>query len=237
MKSSLLRSGWRLVLWSLAAFVLLLVLVQLWFAGNVLYLKHFNPDSTAFMRQRLSALRMQNPSATLKYEWVDYAKVSTNLKRALVASEDAKFIDHEGFDWEGIQAALEKNEAKGKPVAGGSTITQQLAKNLFLSPDKTYLRKGQEAVITFMLEHLLDKERILELYINVIEWGDGVFGAQAAAKHYYKSSAAQLSTMQAARLAAMVPNPRYYEKNLRHPRLRYKTGVILKRMGSAEVPE
>jgi monofunctional glycosyltransferase len=215
----------------------LLLLVQFWFAGNVLWLKYVDPESTAFMRQRLSVLRMQNPRANLNYQWVPYQNISANLKKALVAAEDAKFVEHEGFDWEGIQAAMEKNEGRGKPVAGGSTITQQLAKNLFLSPDKSYLRKAQEAVITMMLETLLDKERILELYINVIEWGDGVFGAQAAAQHYYKISASKLNAAQAARLASMVTNPRFYEKNLQSARLRYKTNIILRRMGNAELPE
>jgi monofunctional glycosyltransferase len=227
----------RLLSVAVALAIGLVLLVQLWFAGNVLWLKYVDPDSTAFMRQRLSVMRMQNPQATLKYQWVPYDEISSNLKKALVAAEDAKFVEHEGFDWEGIQAAMEKNEDKGKRVAGGSTITQQLAKNLFLSPDKSYLRKGQEAVITLMLETMLDKERILELYINVIEWGEGVFGAQAAAQHYYKISAAKLNAPQAARLAAIVPAPRFYEKNLKSPRLRYKTNIILKRMGSAELPE
>jgi monofunctional glycosyltransferase len=227
----------RLLSVAVALAIGLVLLVQLWFAGNVLWLKYVDPDSTAFMRQRLSVMRMQNPQATLKYQWVPYDEISTNLKKALVAAEDAKFVDHEGFDWEGIQAAMEKNEDSGKRVAGGSTITQQLAKNLFLSPDKSYLRKGQEAVITLMLETMLDKERILELYINVIEWGEGVFGAQAAAQHYYKISAAKLNAAQSARLAAIVPAPRFYEKNLKSPRLRYKTNIILKRMGSAELPE
>jgi monofunctional glycosyltransferase len=227
----------RLLSVAVALAIGLVLLVQCWFAGNVLWLKYVDPDSTAFMRQRLSVLRMQNPQANLKYEWVPYQSISANLKKALVAAEDAKFVEHEGFDWEGIQAAMEKNEDSGKRVAGGSTITQQLAKNLFLSPDKSYLRKGQEAVITLMLENMLDKERILELYINVIEWGDGVFGAQAAAQHYYKIPAAKLNASQAARLASMVPNPRFYEKNLKSPRLRYKTNIILKRMGSAELPE
>lgn len=227
----------RLLSVAVALAIGLVLLVQLWFAGNVLWLKYIDPDSTAFMRQRLSVMRMQNPQATLKYQWVSYDEISSNLKKALVAAEDAKFVEHEGFDWEGIQAAMEKNEDKGKRVAGGSTITQQLAKNLFLSPDKSYLRKGQEAVITLMLETMLDKERILELYINVIEWGEGVFGAQAAAQHYYKIPAAKLNAAQAARLAAIVPAPRFYEKNLKSPRLRYKTNIILKRMGSAELPE
>jgi monofunctional glycosyltransferase len=227
----------RLLSVAVALAIGLVLLVQLWFAGNVLWLKYVDPDSTAFMRQRLSVMRMQNPQATLKYQWVPYDEISANLKKALVAAEDAKFVEHEGFDWEGIQAAMEKNEDKGKRVAGGSTITQQLAKNLFLSPDKSYLRKGQEAVITLMLETMLDKERILELYINVIEWGEGVFGAQAAAQHYYKIPAAKLNAAQSARLAAIVPAPRFYEKNLKSPRLRYKTNIILKRMGSAELPE
>jgi monofunctional glycosyltransferase len=227
----------RLLSVAIAFAIGLVLLVQLWFAGNVLWLKYVDPDSTAFMRQRLSVMRMQNPQANLKYQWVPYDEISANLKKALVAAEDAKFVEHEGFDWEGIQAAMEKNEDKGKRVAGGSTITQQLAKNLFLSPDKSYLRKGQEAVITLMLETMLDKERILELYINVIEWGEGVFGAQAAAQHYYKIPAAKLNAAQSARLAAIVPAPRFYEKNLKSPRLRYKTNIILKRMGSAELPE
>jgi monofunctional glycosyltransferase len=215
----------------------LVLLVQCWFAANVFAYRYVNPDTTAFMRQRLAVMRQTNPYANLKHEWVAYEDIAANLKKALVAAEDAKFVEHEGFDWEGIQAAMEKNEDKGKRVAGGSTITQQLAKNLFLSPDKSYLRKGQEAVITMMLETMLDKERILELYINVIEWGEGVFGAQAAAQHYYKISAAKLNAAQAARLAAIVPAPRFYEKNLKSPRLRYKTNIILKRMGSAELPE
>ncbi len=227
----------RLLPVAVAFAIALLLLVQCWFAGNVLWLKYVDPDTTAFMRQRLSVMRMQNPQAHLKYQWVPYEEISPNLKKALVAAEDAKFVEHEGFDWDGIQAAMEKNEESGKRAAGGSTITQQLAKNLFLSPDKSYLRKGQEAVITMMLESMLDKERILELYINVIEWGDGVFGAQAAAQHYYKIPAVKLSAAQAARLAAIVPAPRFYEKNLKSPRLRIKTNIILKRMGSAELPD
>ena len=203
----------RLLSVAVAFGIALVLLVQCWFAGNVLWLKYVDPDTTAFMRQRLSVMRMQNPQANLKYQWVPYEEISPNLKKALVAAEDAKFVEHEGFDWEGIQAAMEKNEESGKRIAGGSTITQQLAKNLFLSADKSYLRKGQEAAITMMLESMLDKERILELYINVIEWGDGVFGAQAAAQHYYKTSASKLSAGQAAKLAAMVTNPRYFDKN------------------------
>ena len=131
----------------------------------------------------------------------------------IIAAEDMKFVDHEGFDWEGIQRAMEKNQKKGKAVAGGSTITQQLAKNLFLSGSRSYIRKGEEAIITLMLEAVLDKRRILELYLNVAEWGNGVFGAEAAARHYYGASAASLGPEQAARLAAMLPRPQFYDRN------------------------
>ena len=154
----------------------------------------------------------------------NYDKISVHLKRAVIAAEDDKFIDHEGFDWDGIQKAIEKNQKKGKAVAGGSTISQQLAKNLFLSPSRSYLRKAEEAVITVMIENLWDKRRILEVYLNVVEWGDGVFGCEAAAQRYYRVSAAQLAPAQAARLAVMLPNPRKYEKTY-GPRLARPCGT------------
>jgi monofunctional biosynthetic peptidoglycan transglycosylase len=163
-------------------------------------------------------------------------RISNNLKRAVIAAEDARFVDHEGFDWEGIQKAMEKNEKKGKIVAGGSTISQQLAKNLFLSSKRTPWRKAEETLITVMLEKLMDKRRILEIYLNVIEWGEMVFGCEAAAHHYFGVSAAQLSAEQAAKLAAMVPNPRLYDRNRFAPGLLRKTSIILARMNSAELP-
>jgi monofunctional glycosyltransferase len=216
---------------------LLFVLVQLFFASMIGWYAIHAPSSTAFMAYRMGELHEKKPDLQIRYTWVPYEKISRNLKRALIASEDSTFVDHEGFDWDGIQLAIEKNRAKGRTVAGGSTITQQLAKNLFLSPEKTYLRKGQEAIITLMLEHMLDKERILELYLNVIEWGNGIFGAEAAARRYYNISAAQLSAEQAAKLAAMAPNPRFYERNMNAPGLRRKTGIILSRMPQVELPE
>lgn len=219
------------------AMAALFIVIQCWFAFLVWWYADHPPGQTAFMSYRMSELHDKKPDTTLKYTWVPYEKISRNLKRALIASEDSKFVEHEGFDWDGIQLALEKNRARGKTVAGGSTITQQLAKNLFLSPEKTYLRKGQEAIITLMLEYMLDKERILELYLNVIEWGNGVFGAEAAARRYYGVSAAQLSAEQAAKLAAMAPNPRFYERNLNAPGLRKKTGIIVSRMPQVELPE
>jgi monofunctional biosynthetic peptidoglycan transglycosylase len=188
------------------------------------------------MAYRLQELRAKSPKAALQYQWVPYERISNNLKKAIVAAEDAKFVDHEGFDWDGIQNALEKNQKKGRVVAGGSTITQQLAKNLFLTPSRSYVRKAQEAVITLMLEAFLSKRRILEIYLNVIEWGNGVFGAEAAAKRYFGVSAAQLTPEQAARLAAMAPNPRFYERHLGAPGLGKKTGIILARMPHVELP-
>ena len=220
----------------LLALIALFVVVQAWFFVHILVYKHRPPEDTAFMRYRLEGLREKSPQARIRYQWVPYNRISNNLKRAMIAAEDAKFIEHEGFDWEGIQLALDKNWKRGKTVAGGSTITQQLAKNLFLSPSKNYLRKGEEALITLMLESSMDKERILELYLNVIEWGSGVFGAEAAAQRYFGVRAADLNAEQAARLAAMAPNPRFYERNQGAPGLMRKIGIIRQRMGSAELP-
>lgn len=214
----------------------LFLLWQLWLLCWVLLWGWMNPGTTRFMEIRLAELREKKPDAQLQQQWVPYARISIHLKRAIIAAEDAKFVDHEGFDWDGIQKAMEKNQKKGRFVAGGSTISQQLAKNLFLTPNKSYFRKAEEAIITLMLESLWSKERIFEVYLNVIEWGNGVFGAEAAARHYYNVSAAQLGPEQAARLAGMVPNPRYYDRNRGAPGLGRKTGIILGRMAGAEVP-
>jgi monofunctional biosynthetic peptidoglycan transglycosylase len=214
----------------------LLVLYQLWLFAHICWWIKFNPATSAFMEDRLELMQDKNPKAGLKHKWVPYKSISGNLKRALIVSEDARFVDHEGFDWEGIALAYEKNLKKGKIVAGGSTISQQLAKNLFLSTKRTPWRKGEEALITLMLEGVMSKQRIFEIYLNVIEWGNGVFGAEAAARHYFGVSAAELSPEQAARLAAMVPNPRYYDRNREAPGMLKKTFVILERMPDAELP-
>ncbi len=166
------------------------------------------------MEIRLDELRDKNPQAKLQYQWVPYEKISVNLKRAVVASEDDKFMEHSGFDWAGIEKALKKNQRKGKKVAGGSTITQQLAKNLFLSPSRSYIRKMEEAVITVMIESLWSKRRILEVYLNVVEWGTGVFGAEAGARRHFGQSAVYLNESQAARMAVMLPSPRRFEKRI-----------------------
>ena len=228
-----------LAVWSrriLVALLLFILAWHLWLLGWVLWWKWFDPGETSFMQIRLGELRQKNPQAQLKQQWVPYERISPHLKRAIIAAEDAKFVDHEGFDWEGMQKAIEKNQKRGRTVAGGSTISQQLAKNLFLTPTKSYFRKVEEAIITLMLEGLWSKRRIFEVYLNVIEWGNGVFGAEAAARHYYNTSAAQLGPEQAARLAGMVPNPRYYDRNRSAPGLGRKAAIILGRMPGAEVP-
>ena len=216
--------------------VLLVLLYQLWIFLHICWWIKFNPSSTKFMEDRLDIIQETKPDAALKYKWVDYANISNHLKRAVIASEDAKFKNHEGFDWEGIEQAYEKNMKKGKIVGGGSTISQQLAKNLFLSASRTPWRKAEEAVITLMLEKMLSKRRILEIYLNVIEWGNGVFGAEAAARHYFKTSASGLGKTQAAKLAAMVPNPRFYDAHRNTRYLNRRTATIQARMRFAELP-
>ena len=220
----------------LAALALLVLLWQGWYLGWVLYWKHFNPDTTAFMGQRLSELREKNPKAELRRQWLPFDRISPQLKLAVVAAEDDKFVDHEGFDWEGMQKAMEKNKKKGKVVAGGSTISQQLAKNLFLSAAKTPWRKAQEGIITVWLELFWGKRRILEVYLNVVEWGEGVFGAEAAARRYFGVSATALGADQAARLAVMLPAPRKFERNPYSPYLNSRCQSLQGRMQYSEVP-
>jgi monofunctional biosynthetic peptidoglycan transglycosylase len=226
------RIAWRLTLLALIA----LTLLQFWFFARVWYWSVYNPDSTAFMRSRLEHMREEEPRARLQYRWVPYTAISVHLKRAVIAAEDSRFVQHDGFDWEGIRKAYEKNVREGEVVAGGSTISQQLAKNLFLSGERTWWRKAQEAAITVILEIVMGKRRILELYLNVIEWGEGVFGAEAAARHHFNVSAAQLSPEQAARLAAMVPSPRRYSAGQSTAYLQRRTQVLLARMPQVRIP-
>jgi monofunctional biosynthetic peptidoglycan transglycosylase len=216
--------------------LLAFVLLHVYFAAMIAWWATHPPVATAFMAERMALLRERDPGAPLRYRFVSYERIAGTLKRAMIAAEDAKFVDHEGFDWDGIEVALEKNQRRGHIVAGGSTITQQLAKNLFLTGSRSWLRKGEEAVITLMLESMLDKRRIFELYLNVIEWGSGVFGAEAAAQRYFGNSAARLSAEQAARLAAMAPNPRFYEHHPGAPGLAKKMRIILARMPAADLP-
>jgi len=215
---------------------LALFCVQAWFFLQVLWWNTHNPPVSAFMRERLEQMRRDNPRARLQHQWDPYARISTNLKRAVVAAEDAKFIDHAGFDWEAIQKAIEKNEREGKVVAGASTISQQLAKNLFLSGERTWTRKGEEAAITWMIEATMSKRRILELYLNFAEWGEGIFGAEAAARHHFGVSAATLTAEQAAWLAAILPSPMRYDRGRTTRYLSGRVHIILSRMPAAQIP-
>ncbi|MFT3779422.1 MAG: monofunctional biosynthetic peptidoglycan transglycosylase [Ottowia sp.] len=230
--------------------VLALVLLQAFFIGRIALMAALAPQSTAF--QRSEAWRLATAGELRwRQDWRDYDQIADHLKRAVIASEDDGFANHEGVDWEAIEKAWERNAkaeeaaaeraasnrpARAVKIRGGSTITQQLAKNLLLSGERTLLRKGQELVLTYALEMLLTKQRILEIYLNSVEWGEGVFGAEAAARHYFKKSAAQLSAWESARLAVMLPRPRYFEKLPRSSYLNHRAGVIVKRMRSAELP-
>jgi len=235
-QSSVWRRIWKTLLWLFLAMFLALLLYEGSIYARVWWWNTHNPSSTSFMDQRFAAAREKNPKAVLTQQWVPYARISGNLKLAVIAAEDTAFVEHEGFDWKGIEEAMKKNQKKGKIVAGGSTITQQLAKNLFLSGERSYIRKGQEAVITWMIEDRMEKDRILEIYLNVVEWGNEIFGAEAAARHYFGVSASQLSREQSARLAAMLPNPRFYDKNRNAPYMLRRSGVILMRMNQVEAP-
>lgn len=230
MKKGLRRAG--VVLLALLA---LFLLHQLSIFARVVWWSQFDPSTTSFMRIRLDELQEKRPEAELRHEWVPYERISIYLKRAVIAAEDDRFVEHDGFDWIGIQRAIERNQRKGEAVAGGSTISQQLAKNLFLSPSRSYLRKGQEAIITVMIEAVWSKRRILEVYLNVVEWGDGIFGCEAAAQRYFGVSASRLGPAEAARLAVMLPNPRRYEKQF-GPRLARHAERIRRRMIHATVP-
>lgn len=248
-----MRSFGRWLLWMVLAGVAL----QVFFALRIAAMVVIDPTSTAFMRSE--AWRVGVESLTTdknwrwSHQWVAGDQISSNLKRAVIASEDAGFLEHGGVDWEAIETAWQKNEKRqqqaekraaaqpNKPVrepkvVGGSTITQQLAKNLLLSGERQFLRKGQELVLAVALEALLSKERILEIYLNSVEWGEGVFGAEAAAQRYFKKPASKLSASEAARLAVMLPSPKFFETRQGSAYLARRTGTIVARMGDVQLP-
>ena len=231
-----LRLAWKIFCYGLGILVIAGFAVQAWYFAHVLWWRAYEPASTAFMQARLERLHEKDPKAKLSHQWIGYERISMQLKRAVVAAEDAKFVDHEGFDWQAISKAIEKNEKKGRVVSGASTISQQLAKNLFLSGERSWLRKGEEAVITWMLESTLSKRRILELYLNFAEWGDGVFGAQAAARYHFGIDAVALSASQAAFLASILPSPRRYAPGRVTPYIAGRIETILARMPAAQIP-
>ena len=231
--------------------------LQLYFFARIALMTVVNPESTAFQRSEAWGVAQNTDAMKWRQQWVPYAQISNHLKRAIIASEDASFIVHEGVDMDALEKAWEKNtqaeeraaqsvnrlserksSASVKPpkIIGGSPITQQLAKNLFLSGERTLLRKGQELLLTLMLEALLGKQRILEIYLNNVEWGEGVFGAEAAAQYYFHKPAARLSATEAARLAVMLPRPKYFETHLNSGYLASRARTITARMGGVEIP-
>lgn len=220
--------------------VMLVLIYQLSFLVRVVWFNYYNPQSSAIMRQTIAELRTENPKSQLVFEWVSYDDISDNLKRAVISSEDANFLIHKGIEWEAIRSAWDYNKqqaAKGSERRrGGSTLTQQLAKNLFLSSSRSYSRKAQELILSYMIETIMSKERILELYLNVAQWGKVDFGAQAAAHRYFKTTANRLSASQSARLAAMLPNPVFYEKNRNTSYLQRRTNTIVQRMRQVSAP-
>jgi len=230
------KRAWRWIVRALLLGVGVVLLIQLGFAAMIGWWVFVDPVQTSFMRGEHERLQALSPPQTLRQNWVPYERISPALKRAVIAAEDARFTEHEGVDWEAIERAYEANRKKGKVVRGGSTITMQLAKNLFLSGERSYLRKGQELVITYMIETVMTKRRILELYLNVAEWGVGVFGAEAGARHHFGVSAAQLGPWEAARMAAMLPRPRYYDANRGSPALARRTAIVGRWMGSVDPP-
>ncbi|WP_342129986.1 transglycosylase domain-containing protein [Hydrogenophaga sp. OTU3427] len=246
-----MRAVLRWLLWMLAA----LVALQVFFIGRIALMAVVDPQSTAFMRSEAWRLAVaERGLPRWRQQWVDYGQISPHLKRAVMASEDAAFNEHNGVDWDAIESAREKNAKRAelaeqraaraknpatvKPpkVVGGSTITQQLAKNLLLSGERNLLRKGQEFVLTLALEALLDKRRILEIYLNSVEWGEGVFGAEAASQRYFRKSVRQLAPSEAARLAVMLPSPKFFESRPGSPYLAGRAATITARMGAVQAP-
>jgi len=259
-----MKAFWRWLVWVMVAGLLL----QLYFVARIAAMLVIDPQSTAFERSEAWRVVTEKGELRWRQQWTPYDKISNNLKRAVIASEDDGFANHDGVDWAALEKAWQKNTkaeervakaqeqaakaqaknatkaspatapkpVKAPKVVGGSTITQQLAKNLFLSGERTLLRKGQEFVLTLLLEALLDKQRILEIYLNSVEWGEGVFGAEAAAQHYFRKPAAQLSAYEAARLAVMLPRPKYFEKLPNSSYVAGRAAVIANRLESAELP-
>lgn len=227
---------WRTLCVVLATALAVLAVIQVGYFARIQHLASHDPETTAFMNDRRALLAAGGTGVELRHRWIAYDDISPNLIRAVIAAEDANFVEHRGIDWEAVFDAMDRNRAEGRVVRGGSTISQQLAKNLFLSERQSYPRKLQEAVLTVMIERSMDKRRILELYLNVIEWGDGVFGAEAAARHYFGISAADLGPWQASVMAARIPRPRYYDHNGYTPFLLRRSRSIQRWIPMVQVP-
>ena len=237
--------------------------LQLFFVARIGLMAVVAPQSTSFQRSEIWRLALEKHQVAWSQTWVDDSRIADTLKRAVIASEDAGFVEHNGVEWDALEKAWEKNQraeavagrrqaqidkrpapvAGAKPrtvvepkLVGGSTISQQLAKNLFLSGERTALRKAQEFVLTLALETLLGKRRILEIYLNNVEWGEGIFGAQAAARHYLRTDAARLDASAAARLAVMLPAPKRFEKNPGSTYVSGRAATVNARMGAVTLP-
>lgn len=254
-----MKGAWRL----LALLALSALALQLFFLARVAVMMAVDPQSTSFQRSEAWRLLTEQRGAGWSQQWTPYDRLSPQLKRAVIASEDAGFVEHNGVEWDALEKAWDRNQkslarveqinaqldrraarapsptlpARVEPkVVGGSTISQQLAKNLFLDGERSLLRKGQEILITFMLEGLLGKQRILEIYLNSVEWGEGIFGAQAAARHYFHVDAGKLSTQQAAQLAVMLPAPKRFEKRPASAYVLGRAATVSARMAAVELP-
>ncbi|MBC8749702.1 monofunctional biosynthetic peptidoglycan transglycosylase [Paraburkholderia sp. WC7.3g] len=227
----------RWLAWLIAVVVIAWLATQAYYFAQIAIWNVVNPRSTAFMRSDAWRLSQDRPDLSVQRTWMRYDQISRNLKRAIIASEDANFVNNKGYETDAILQAWERNKAQGRIVRGGSTISQQLARNLFLSREKSYIRKGQELIITWMLETLMDKQRIFEIYLNSVEWGNGVYGAEAAAQYYFKTSASKLTAAQSARLAVMLPRPKYFDEHRNSAYLAQRARVIARRMGAAELPD
>jgi monofunctional biosynthetic peptidoglycan transglycosylase len=263
-----MKASWSALLRLIALLVLATIALQLYFVVRVALMAVVDPQSTSFQRSEAWRLLVDKHQIAWSQQWVPYAQISPNLKRAVIASEDAGFVEHSGVEWEAVEKAWERNQkaearieklneqlqrraqkappARTAPpqpavpaqakVVGGSTITQQLAKNLFLAGERNLARKAQEFAITLMLESLLSKQRILEIYLNNVEWGEGLFGAEAAARHYFHVPARSLGTLQAAQLAVMLPAPKRFEKRPGSAYVIGRAGTVAARMGAVEAP-
>ncbi len=244
---------WKVALLRAVGLLLLcFAALQLAFLLRIALMVLVDPQSTTFQRSEIWRLATEKGQVAWAQEWVDDERLSAALKRAVIASEDAGFVEHAGIDWEALETAWDKNQraqaraqkqAQRRPsrpvsarVVGGSTITQQLAKNLLLSGERTVPRKGQEVVLTLMLEGLLTKRRILEIYLNNVEWGEGLFGAQAAAQYYFRTDAARLGAEPAARLAVMLPAPKRFERQPESAYVSSRAATIMARMGAVDLP-
>lgn len=226
----------RLILKTLPVVFLVVFAVQLPFLARVVWWAYFNPSPAVFMETGLARVQKQKPDAIPPHHWVPYERIPIHLKRAVVAAEDSHILTRQDFDREGMETAVEHIKL-GRTVASGSSISQQLAKQLFLPASHSFLHDLQAAVITVMLEQLWSKRRLLEVYLNVVEWGSGIYGAEAAARHYYGIPAARLRPAQAAHLVAMLPNPRYYQTHRTAPSLRKRQAIIARRMQQVAVPQ